>query len=57
MKQSFVFYDKMSKKERRKVDLSKRRTWGDMNPTTRTESNPRAYNRAKAKRESRCFCG
>jgi hypothetical protein len=46
----FISYDKLSKKEKRKVDVAKRTTWGDFNPATRTPKNSRAYDRNKTKR-------
>ncbi len=42
-------YEKLSKKEKRKLDSSKRNTWGDLNPVTRKPENSRAYNRNKTK--------
>jgi len=44
----FISYDKLSKKEKRKVDLAKRGTWGALNPVTRKPESIRAYNRRKA---------
>ena len=44
----FTPYDKLSKKEKRKVDASRRGSWGDINPVTRKPPNSKAYNRAKA---------
>ncbi len=41
-------YEKLSKKEKRKLDNAKRNTWGDLNPVTRKPENSRAYNRRKA---------
>ena len=46
-----VPYEKLSKKEKRKVDSSMRNTWGSLNPVTRKPENSRAYNRNKVKRE------
>ena len=51
----FIPYDKLSKKEKRKIDHSKRKTWGKVNPVTRKPENSNAYNRRKSqdwKRES-----
>ena len=48
MKQ-FIPYEKLSKKEKRKADLAKRQTWGELNPVTRKPENSRAYNRKKAR--------
>lgn len=42
-----VPYEKLSKKEKRKVDSARRNTWGDLNPVTRKPENSRAYNRKK----------
>ena len=44
----FIPYEKLSKKEKRKIDAAGRRTWGDINPVTRKPTNSRAYNRRKA---------
>ena len=47
--QEFIPYEKLSKKERRKLDRAKRQTWGELNPVTRRPANSRAYNRSKAR--------
>lgn len=47
----FVPYEKLSKKEKRKVDASRRRTWGVLHPVTRRTANPRAYRRERMKKE------
>ena len=47
--QEFIPYEKLSKKKRRKLDLAKRQTWGELNPVTRRPENSRAYNRSKAR--------
>ena len=44
-------YEKLSKKEKRKIDSSKRNTWGSLNPVTRKPENSRAYNRNEVKRQ------
>ena len=44
----FIPYEKLSKKEKRKMDLAKRQTWGELNPVTRKPQNSKAYNRRKA---------
>ncbi len=41
-------YEKLSKKEKRKLDAAKRTTWGSLNPVTRKPANSKAYNRKKA---------
>lgn len=40
-------YEKLSKKEKRKLDSARRGTWGELNPVTRKPENSRAYNRKK----------
>ena len=44
----FIPYEKLSKKEKRKLDLAKRQTWGELNPVSRKPENSKAYNRKKA---------
>lgn len=44
----FIPYEKLSKKEKRKVDAAKRSTWGNLNPVTRKPQNSKAYNRMRA---------
>ena len=46
--EKFIPYEKLSKKEKRKLDQAKRQTWGDLNPVTRKPENSKAYNRRKA---------
>ena len=46
--EKFIPYEKLSKKEKRKMDLAKRQTWGELNPVTRKPENSRAYNRRKS---------
>ena len=43
----FIPYEKLSKKEKRKMDLAKRQTWGELNPVTRKPQNSKAYNRKR----------
>ena len=47
--EKFIPYEKLSKKEKRKMDLAKRQTWGELNPVTRKPGNSKAYNRNKAR--------
>ena len=47
--EKFIPYEKLSKKEKRKLDLAKRQTWGELNPVTRKPTNSKAYNRNKAR--------
>ena len=49
--EKFIPYEKLSKKEKRKLDQSKRQTWGNLNPTTRKPPNSRAYDRKKAQKK------
>ena len=42
---TFIPYEKLSKKEKRKIDAAKRNTWGEVNPVTRKPKNSKAYNR------------
>ena len=46
--EKFVPYEKLSKKEKRKLDLAKRQTWGELNPVTRKPENSKVYNRKKS---------
>ncbi len=47
--EKFIPYENLSKKEKRKMDLAKRQTWGELNPVTRKPMNSKAYNRNKAR--------
>ncbi len=47
--EKFIPYEKLSKKEKRKLDLAKRQTWGELNPVTRKPENSKAYNRNKVR--------
>ena len=53
----FIPYEKLSKKEKRKLDLSKRQTWGELNPVTRKPANSKAYNRNKSRNWIRDYHG
>lgn len=46
--EKFIPYEKLSKKEKRKADQARRRTWGEINPVTRKPENSKAYNRRKS---------
>ena len=46
--EKFIPYEKLSKKEKRKVDAMRRNTWGELNPVTRKSENSKAYNRKKS---------
>ena len=45
--EKFIPYEKLSKKEKHKMDLAKRQTWGELNPVTRKPKNSKAYNRKR----------
>ncbi len=45
----FVSLDKRSKKQQKDYHSRQRRTWGDLNPVTRSVPNGKAYNRKKEK--------
>ena len=47
---SFIPREKLSKKEKRKLDQSRRQTWGKTNPVTRRTENKKAYRRTKPSR-------
>ena len=47
--EKFIPYEKLSKKEKRKLDRSRRVTWGELNPVTRKPPNSKAYDRSKAR--------
>lgn len=55
--EKFIPYDKLSKKEKRKLDAAKRSTWGAMSPVTRKSASSKAYNRQKAKNWKKDFSG
>ncbi|MCL2774175.1 MAG: hypothetical protein FWD71_12600 [Oscillospiraceae bacterium] len=48
-KQKFVPLEKQSKRKRKGYYASRRKTWGELNPVTRSTPNPRAYNRNKSR--------
>ena len=57
--EKFIPYEKLSKKEKRKMDLAKRQSWGELNPVTRKPVNSKAYSRKKSldwKRELPLTC-
>ena len=49
MSTKFIPYEKMSKKEKEKLNKARRQTWGELNPVTRKPENSKAYNRNKAR--------
>ena len=46
--EKFIPYEKLSKKEKRKIDRARRQTWGELNTVTRKPANSNAYNRKKS---------
>ena len=51
----FIPYEKLSKKEKRKLNQARRQTWGELNPVTRKPENSKAYNRSKARNWQRAY--
>ena len=47
--EKYIPYEKLSKKEKRRLDNQRRNTWGVQNPVTRKPENSRAYNRNKTR--------
>ena len=47
--EKFIPYEKLSKKEKRKIDQARRQTWGELNPVTRKPENSKAYRRNKTR--------
>ncbi len=45
--EKFIPYEKLSKKEQKKVNSARRSTWGALSPVTRKPESSRAYNRRK----------
>ena len=45
----YVSLDKRSKKQQKEYHSKQRRTWGELNPVTRSVPNGKAYNRKKEK--------
>ena len=48
----FVPYDKMSKKEKKKVNAQKRNDWNGCNPTTKIVPSAKAYSRKTKHKKS-----
>ena len=46
--EKFTPYEKLSKKEQRKLNQAKRQTWGELSPVTRKPVSSKAYNRRKS---------
>ena len=46
--EKFVPYEKLSKKEKRKIDQMRRGSWGDVNPVSRKVESKKTYNRKRS---------
>ncbi len=46
--EKFVPYEKLSKKEKKKLDQARRGSWGNVNPVSRKVESKKVYNRKKA---------
>ena len=53
--EKYIPYEKLSKKEKRRLDSINRGTWGAINPVTRKPTNSKAYNRSKARNWKRDY--
>ena len=53
--EKFIPYEKLSKKEKRKIDQARRQTWGELNPVTRKPENSKTYDRNKARNWKRDY--
>lgn len=42
-----IAYEKLSKKEQKKLNAEKRKTWGDIKPITKVKPSAKLYNRKK----------
>ena len=51
----FISFDKLSKKEKRRRNNEKRKTWGALNPVTRVPNDSKIYNRNKRKQEDKGY--
>lgn len=51
MAEKFVPYEKMSKKEKRKIDKQQRNDWGGCNPVTKQEPDEKGYRRHEKHRK------
>lgn len=47
--EKFIPFEKLSKKEQRRLNACRRGTW-EISPVTRKAENPKAYNRRKAQK-------
>ena len=54
--EKFIPYEKLSKKEKKKLNEARRGSWQGVNPVTRRSENPKAYNRSKARQWDKDLC-
>lgn len=45
--EKFVAYEKLSKKQQKQLNTTKRKTWGDVKPITKIKPSAKLYNRKK----------
>ena len=53
--EKYIPYEKLSKKEKRKINQVRRQTWGELTPVTRKPEKSKAYNRNKARNWKRAY--
>lgn len=46
--EKYIPYEKLSKKEKRRLDAAARGSWGGLNPVTKKPTSSKAYNRKRA---------
>ena len=46
--EKFIPFAKLSKKTQQEINKSRRKNWGNIDPTTKRPANSKAYNRKKA---------
>ena len=54
--EKFIAYEKLSKKEQKKLNSAKRGSWGFVKPITKVKESAKIYNRKK-KQDFRSFDG
>lgn len=54
--EKFIAYEKLSKKEQKKLNAAKRGSWGLVKPITKVKESAKIYNRKK-KQDFRGFAG
>lgn len=53
--QKFIPFAKLSKKAQQVMNKNKRKSWGNIDPTTKRPANSKAYNRQKSSGLERYF--